>query len=182
MRKRIYSTIIAVASSMIMLVQPVCAEIPEIDYGSMSNEELITLRDTINEKIAENGGDNIIGSGVYTVGEDIKSGSYKLIANINDGSSVHASIFDSAEEYNSYKNNEGGMYSSWFILSRTSDDGGSEQTSIQLSDGQVFLIEQGSAIIEKIKASWMPDENDKKEKKSDDKASIVDDVKKKDKK
>ena len=160
MRKIIYSTIIATMSATIMFGQPVLAAIPEIDLESMTNEELIELRDSINEKIAENGGDNIIGSGVYKVGKDIESGSYKLIRNSNDESSLWAYIFDNETEYNSDKNGEVGMYSCYIQID-SSNDGEREETSMQLSDGQILLIEQGSAIIEKLNASWVPDDTGK---------------------
>ena len=44
----------------------------------MSTEDLVSLRDSINAEIANKGGDNIIGEGVYTVGTDIKAGNFKV--------------------------------------------------------------------------------------------------------
>lgn len=166
MRKRIYSTAIALLSCATILAQPVSAKIPDIDMDNMSAEELVELRDTINEKIAENGGDNMIGAGLYETGIDIKSGLYKLTVNDNDGSSLWIKIFNNKDDYNSYQKGEGANYISSMILSKAySENEENESTSLQLLDGQVLLIEQGSAVIQEIKSSWMPDKGAKTDKK-----------------
>ena len=66
-------SILAIGLGMSLLLStPIMADVPDIDLASMSTEDLVSLRDSINAEIANKGGDNIIGEGVYTVGTDIK--------------------------------------------------------------------------------------------------------------
>ena len=72
-------SILAIGLGMSLLLStPVMADVPDIDLASMSTEDLVSLRDSINAEIANKGGDNIIGEGVYTIGVDIKAGNFKV--------------------------------------------------------------------------------------------------------
>lgn len=60
----------------LLVATPVMAS--DIDLASMSTEDLVALKDSINEEIVNRGGDNIIGEGTYVVGTDIKAGNFKV--------------------------------------------------------------------------------------------------------
>ena len=77
MKKTIIASMVLVTS---LLATPVMAENNfGVDLESMSLEDLISLKDAVNEQIAAKGGDNVFGAGVYEVGKDIKAASFKLI-------------------------------------------------------------------------------------------------------
>ena len=62
-----------------LLATPVMAENNfGVDLESMSLEDLISLKDAVNERIAAKGGDNVIGQGTYVVGTDIKAANFKI--------------------------------------------------------------------------------------------------------
>ena len=73
MKKTIIASMVLVTS---LLATPVMAENNfGVDLESMSLEDLISLKDAVNEQIAAKGGDNVFGAGV----KDIKAASFKLI-------------------------------------------------------------------------------------------------------
>ena len=56
----------------LLVATPVMAS--DIDLASMSTEDLVALKDSINEEIANRGGDNIIGEGTYVSEQTLKLG------------------------------------------------------------------------------------------------------------
>ena len=143
MKKSIVSMVLAIG----LIASPVMAsEQSTIDYDSMSTEELVALRDEINAQIADRGGDNVIGQGVYEVGVDIKATNFKVIC--NDEKYVNFYIYDNKEKYQSYDVDSQ-------LLVYNDDDGGGV---LNLKEGQIVSLTNGSAIIEEIKPSWAPEE------------------------
>ena len=53
-------SILAIGLGMSLLLStPIMADVPDIDLASMSTEDLVSLRDSINAEIANKGGDNM---------------------------------------------------------------------------------------------------------------------------
>ena len=103
-------SILAIGLGMSLLLStPVMADVPDIDLASMSTEDLVSLRDSINAEIANKGGDNIIGEGVYTIGVDIKAGNFKVTPMKGYDGRTSFYIFKDSSEYDDYK---GGNYNS----------------------------------------------------------------------
>lgn len=151
MKKRV-GIILSVILASTMAMTPVYAT-ENIDLDSMSVEELITLRDSINEKLKEKVDDSsegeIIPQGVYKVGTDIKAGQFSFSA--YDGS-PSIEIFESEETYTENHNLE------WYVLRYDEENGTAESVFLNLSDGEVLTIDNRSALIKEVsKASWMPD-------------------------
>lgn len=143
-KKMIVASMIAAVTLFTAPVQ--ASEQSAIDYDSMSVEDLIALRDEINSKIAEKGGDNIITKGDYEVGVDIRAGSFKVFCSGDD--CVNFYIYDSKEDLENYE-------SSQQVLVYNDDTAGG---MLNLKEGQIVSISTGAAIIEEItNASWMPD-------------------------
>ena len=77
----------------------------EIDLSSLSMEQLIDLRTSINTFIAENGGENVIGKGTYEVGVDIMPGYYKIVCSKNAGYGfINVETYPTKEEYENNEN------------------------------------------------------------------------------
>ena len=145
--KRKSTIIAAMILATSMIATPVyAADTAGLDLDSMSVEDLVGLRDTINAKIGEKGGDNIISQGVYEVGVDIKASNFKVINVKDDQFNIY--IYASKEDYESYTTSE------QILLYSDDTDGG----IMNLKEGEIVSVTSGSAVIEEISnASWMPD-------------------------
>ena len=115
-----------------------------IDLESMDLDKLLSLKDKINEVIADKGGDNVIGIGLYTVGTDIKAGKYTVKCYNSDQVTFY--IYDDENAYNEYSGD--------MLLLYPDDECG----MLNLSNGQIISVYTGSAIIEESKPSWAPTE------------------------
>lgn len=93
-------SILGIALGMCLVVAtPVMAEAPDIDLASMSTEDLVSLKNSIDSEIATRGGDNIISQGIYEVGVDIKTASFKLTSVQNaDYTSTYIDLYNSKED------------------------------------------------------------------------------------
>lgn len=136
-----------------LMATPISAEdvTAGLDLDSMSVEDLVLLRDAVNQKIGEKGGDNIIGEGIFEVGVDIKAGHYKVC-----GASDYEG-YTTLETYanmDDCKNQENEIES----LDLYGSEEGYDKGNLSLKDGQFLLIWRGSAVIEEIDASWAPEE------------------------
>lgn len=131
-----------------LLAVPVMAsEQSAIDLDSMGLEELVALRDEINTKIADLGGDNVLPQGTYEVGKDIKAGKYKVTC--CEGYDLACfNVYPTKEEHDAMENVING--------SVASEDGDSAMMNID--DGEWLDVTWGSLVVEEIKASWMPEE------------------------
>lgn len=123
-----------------------------VDFGSMTTDELIDLRDALNVEIANRIGneDSLIYVGRYVVGEDIKAGRY-VINFLSKEDSIDTEygtvvIYYTEEDDRSMTMNKDVLY---FPLG--------EDGCIELADGNVVYIKEAAASIHSIaKPSWAP--------------------------
>lgn len=150
-------SILAIGLGMSLLLStPIMADVPDIDLASMSTEDLVSLRDSINAEIANKGGDNIIGEGVYTVGTDIKAGNFKVTPMKGYDGRTSFYIFKDSSEYDDYK---GGNYDAGDCVIDLSgyDEDCKDSGNLVLKDGEILYIDRGNAIIEEVDPSWKPE-------------------------
>ena len=148
-------SILGITLGMCLLVAtPVMAS--DIDLASMSTEDLVALKDSINEEIANRGGDNIIGEGTYTVGTDIKAGNFKVTPVKGYDGYTSFYIFKDSSEYEDYK---GGNYDAGDCVIDLSgyDEDCKDSGNLVLKDGEILYIDRGIAIIEEVDPSWKPE-------------------------
>ena len=121
-----------------------------IDLASMSLEDLVSLKDAVNEEIATKGGDNVLGAGIYEVGVDIKASSFKLTS-YEGSDSANIIIYDSKESMEADDN----VFYTFMYYDEEKET--QESTIINLKDGQI-LETTGSLIIEDAsKSFWTPE-------------------------
>lgn len=145
----ILTAIAIIGLAAVLIVSAVDANAAEtsIDIEGMSVEEMVKLRDELNAKIAENGGDNVITEGDYVVGTDIKASNFKVTGH---GESFVMFTVVSSENYNGDDTNTDGAR--YMILY----DG--ESGTLNLKEGEVLMVTAGSdyAVIEEVKANFAP--------------------------
>lgn len=152
---------LSVLCVLIMSVSSVYAA--DINLEGLSVEELVQLKDEINEKIAELGGNNVIPSGNYLVGKDIRPGKFQLtITKDCKNSSIHDNegymdldVWPTLEDYqqNNYKSKLSGAE----LYYDFSTDTPGTPFLVNLEEGNYLVIWNGSAIIDEITdASWAP--------------------------
>lgn len=134
--------LIIVIGCMLMLALPAFAE--DFAIGDMTYEELIKLRDDISSEFAERGVE-VLPSGHYVVGKDIRPGNYLYTCCRIAESEKYVSIYIYKDE-TAEKNHD-------CILVRL-DSG--EEYYMNLSDGMVVLITNATGTIQTIKPSWAP--------------------------
>ena len=118
----------------------------DVNIEGMSVEDMVKLRDELNAKIAENGGDNIIVEGDYVVGKDIKASNFKVTCPGEDG--VMFEIVSEDEYDGMNTSSDAGRY---FILY----DG--ESGALNLKEGEVLMVSGSDyAIIEEVKTNFAP--------------------------
>lgn len=151
MKKRVGITLSVVLASAMVLTPVYATE--SIDLDLMSAEDLVALQKKISEKLeemgeAENSWD-IIPRGAYTVGTDIKAGSFEFVAYDDD---VSITTFDSEETYKKRNSLR------WEYLGYDDETGERQSAILNLSDGQIIEVSLASAIVKEVSnASWMPD-------------------------
>lgn len=130
----------------VLLVLPGLAE--EIDISGMTADELLTLRESINEELEQRVGSDgsEIWSGEYTVGKDILPGQYVLtLTKIVEDVNGEVRVYRDADAYEEYD------YDIAELLSK--DEG----YYLDLSEGMILVIEYGSGTLKSAqKPSWMP--------------------------
>ena len=109
-----------------------------IDLSSMTDDELLTLKDQVSQAISDRGlvKEFQMSAGMYVGGVDIKPGSYRLIIR-NDNSVVDIAI---CKDVNSLDDNKGLLY-------RDSAYAGKEDETAILS----FSIAEGNVMVIKAK-------------------------------
>ena len=118
----------------------------DVNIEGMSVEDMVKLRDELNVKIAENGGDNVIVEGDYVVGKDIKASNFKVTCSGEDG--VMFEIVSEDEYDGMNTSSDAGRY---FILY----DG--ESGALNLKEGEVLMVSGSDyAIIEEVKTNFAP--------------------------
>lgn len=150
-------SILAIGLGMSLLLStPIMADVPDIDLASMSTEDLVSLRDSINAEIANKGGDNIIGEGVYTVGTDIKAGNFKVTPMKGYDGRTSFYIFKDSSEYDDYK--DGNYDAGDCVIDLDSyEENDTDFGNLVLKDGEILYIDRGNAIIEEVDPSWKPE-------------------------
>lgn len=145
--------ILAIGLGMSLLLStPIMADVPDIDLTSMSTEDLISLKNSIDSEIGTRGGDNIIGQGTYEVGVDIKAANFKLTSVQNaDYTSTYIYIYNSKEDMEADKESD-----DYIIYYDAEESGTVRSANLNLKDGQFVKISGDSAVIEEAKASWQP--------------------------
>ena len=125
----------------------------DIDLASMSTEDLVALKDSINREIANRGGDNVIGEGVYTVGTDIKAGNFKVTPMKGYDGRTSFYIFKDSAEY------EGGNYDAGdcVVDLDSYEEGNTDSGNLILDEGEILYIDRGNAVIEEVDPSWKPE-------------------------
>lgn len=138
----------------LLAATPVMAS--DIDLTSMSTEDLVALKDSINTEIANRGGDNVIGEGVYIVGTDIKAGSFKVTAMKGYDGYTTFYIFKDSAEYEEYK---GGNYDvgDCVVDLDSYEEGDIDSGNLTLKEGEVLYVYRGNAVIEEVNPSWKPE-------------------------
>lgn len=150
------STILAaiVLATSIIATPVYAADTAGLDLDSMSVEDLVSLRDTINAKIGEKGGDNVLPQGTYEVGKDIKAGSFKVMCCAGYDMSCF-NVYSSKEDHDNMEN---------VVQDSVSYDKG-DSAMINLDEGDYLDVTWGSAVVEEVtNASWAPDTTDSTEK------------------
>lgn len=150
----------AICMSIVAISSPVSAsDTTNIDLEAMSIDELMDLKSEVDQKIADKGGDNTIGQGVYYVGTDIKASNFKLtpVVNMTDYD-VTIKVYNDEESYKNDPN--GGNPNNYIKLYRPDEGEKAQSANLNLKDGQVIWIISGEAIIEEVHSSWMPEEKE----------------------
>ena len=123
-----------------MIVAPALAA--EIDLSKMTDAELVELRAQIDEILNDDSG--TICEGKYIVGTDIKSGHYKLTCykfSLETLTAMAVNVFKTDNP------------SDWF--GRYHLNAGSS-VYVNLTDGMVLSLENGSCLIQTASADWAP--------------------------
>lgn len=141
------SFIVALIVGLSLITYPVFGS--EIDLTSMGSEELIQLRESINQELASRGEEGAsVGSGVFVAGVDIKPGMYKIQNTYEGWSNVY--VYKSIEDLEKEEYSDSHEYA--FIHEAPFDD---DSCNVSLEDGQILVI-VGSGIIYPFSPSWAP--------------------------
>lgn len=147
--------IVAVLLAAIIGTTNVSAAVAGIDISGLSNEELIELREEIDQTLSDNGETDTINPGVYIVGKDIKAGTYELSSKaIESIDWTFVYVYNSKEDYD----NDNDNYSlSYIVGNRDSDETELNEyhsVSVTLEEDNVISIENNTCLIKPYEASW----------------------------
>lgn len=152
MKKTIIASMVLATS---LLATPVMAESNfGVDLESMSLEDLISMKDAVNEQIAAKGGDNVFGAGIYEVGKDIKAASFKLICYEASGFTADVYVYDNNDDM---KTNEP-IFRKYMAYEE--DKAAQESVIVNLKDGQILKTAGPLLIEDASKAFWAPDSDE----------------------
>lgn len=131
-----------------------CASAESINASDMATEELMSLYREIQIELASRVGltdTNQIGQGIYTVGKDIKAGTFSFTC-------LESGEYDSGGQRNAiyiYELGEDGISPGktlWYLY----DTSLNAQVTLSLSEGTIFEIWNCSGILIEIEPSWVP--------------------------
>lgn len=147
MRKRIGALILAGAIT-------ACSTIgwaEEIDISSYTLDQLVELRDEINELLAEKMGESTtIGAGSYRVGTDIKPGYYEIACSKNASYGfINVEIYPSQEDYD---NGENRQSVSQIRYDENTDN--PEHATVNVVEGDILVLSGDGVIESTVKPSW----------------------------
>lgn len=142
---------------LVLLVIMLCipyASAESIDVSGMETEDLMDLYREIQIELASRVGlteSNQIGQGIYTVGKDIKAGTFSFIC-------LESGEYDDGNQRNAlyiYELEEDGISSGktiWYLY----DTSLNAPVTLSLSEGTIFEIWNCSGILTEIQPSWVP--------------------------
>ena len=117
---------------------------------ALDNDTMLELRDYLNQSLLDRGVevDSDFPEGVYTVGKDLKSGTYTFeFTDMEVGALIY--VYNSIEDYN----NENSSYSNTIVESTGT-------VSISLEDGNILYLKlvssSGKIRINSTKPAWAP--------------------------
>ena len=147
--------IVAVLLAAIIGTTSVSAAVAGIDISGLSNEELIELREEIDQKLLDTGAIDTINPGFYIVGKDIKAGTYELSSKaieLEDMTLVY--VYNSKEDYDNDIDNYSLSYQvgTWNPDSSNPDE--YHSVSVTLEEGNLISIEDNTCLIKPYEASW----------------------------
>lgn len=124
-----------------------------IDFSSMSTDELLALREELNAEIESRIGveAETINKGIYTVGEDIKAGTY-TISYKEGGFTFQVFTFSTVDDFNAYKASNGQDAACMLMQYGVNPN---ESAYVNLKDGMVIVI-NGEGKIMSEKPSFAP--------------------------
>ena len=147
--------IVAVLLAAIIGTTNVSAAVAGIDISGLSNEELVELREEIDQKLFDNGETDTINEGVYVVGKDIKAGTYEL-----SSKAIESIDWTFVYVYNSKEDCDKGHKSareSYIVGNRDSNETELDEyhsVSVTLEESNVISIEENTCLIKPYEASW----------------------------
>lgn len=153
MKKLLVSSILALS-----LCAPAYASL--IDVATLSDSELMELHEDIHDEFANRDlKDSIIHEGTYVVGKDIRVGHFRLTC-VSTSWSFGAIVFETENDYNLYfTEKEDGTKTSEAIEAHALSSTyvyKSDVIDLNLEEGMVLMLRQGSAFIEETNPSWAP--------------------------
>lgn len=140
-----------------VLMIPSC--LAEIDFTSLSMDELMNLRKNVEDEIhARLGGSDAIYVGDYLAGKDIKPGKYVITCTEETptaGDDMVFGIYNSDDSYESHKSEEAyfGFRSNAVLFFQLQKDG---VATVTLEEGQHLIIKWGKGTCEPFAPSWAP--------------------------
>lgn len=140
--------------ALILLCTTAYAE--EMDFSTMSTDELLALREQLNAEINERLGDekNLIGDGVYVAGVDIKPGMYQITcAAAFDDSEFYVNLFDSLDSYKTYDSNRWQNTDARLFQAALYEGG---MCTVNLTEGMTIEIYNGIGRVEAVQPDWAP--------------------------
>lgn len=127
-----------------------------VDLTSMPLEELISLRDSINNEIYSRLGfsfeDNQIAVGSYLVGQDIKAGKYEFICTYSDTETHpdgNSMSFCNLVVYAGNDEESEKLFAYYYLPV-------GQKVAFSLEEGQLLQIGRGHGLIQEVHHSWAP--------------------------
>lgn len=143
----------AISISMMATTVAATENFADLDLQSMSLEDLVLLKDKVNEEIAAKGGNNVLGAGIYEVGKDIKAASFRLTC-YEATDYAYVTLYKNSEDMD----NEKSIIRKLFDYEE--DQKSQDIVTLNLKEGEI-LKTTGPVIIEnEEKSFWAPDSED----------------------
>lgn len=139
---------------LVMMLCISCASAESVDVSGMATEDLMDLYREIQVELASRIGlteASQIGQGIYTVGKDIKAGTFSFIC-------LESGKYDDGNPRNAlyiYELGEDGIRPGktiWYLY----DTSLNAPVTLSLSEGTIFEIWNCSGILTEIQPSWAP--------------------------
>ena len=137
MRKQI----VAMNAAMSILGSPTNAMAEGIDLTGMNVEQLLTLRQQVDEEILNQGGATVIDYGEYLAGRDIAPGSYTIsIYSESDLAGAYVSVLRSSESKAQYEAAWNEYYSLQGEAEKIEESGGTPSYPTAPNDSDYYIV------------------------------------------